>query len=171
MKKISLLMLFCLLCFVTACQPPSAQPASTEPVPVVQPVDEKTFSTEDVQQKFLEEPGKENLTVTGCVTTPDGAYGLIGIVRYTDENGNPSWLSFVGDGWSYPVGLDADGALQVWNNTPLVYKGNGVVSCVFLNPQTEIIYDYTVSYSYTEDENGVGHTHFKVESTERKHEK
>lgn len=91
------------------------------------------------------------------------AYDLTGIVQYTDEKGNPCYLAFVKDSWSYPVDLDAEKLYVISDDSVLNYHGNGVVTLSLKDPENDVIFDYTVEYSCNASD-----TNIKITSSERK---
>ena len=98
-------------------------------------------------QIFTNEKDRGNRVITGCVVADDMAYGLTGIVQYTDKNGNACNLAFVKDTWSYPIGLDAENLCVIADDSDLTYQGNGIVKLSLKDPGNDVIYDYTVEYS------------------------
>ncbi len=123
------------------------------------------LTIDDVKNVFLNDKNYEGCEITDCVLVNDNAYGLTGVIQYTDEDGNPSWLAFVRDGIAYPVGLDANNTLKIASDSVLTYIGNGTVALTLEDPGTGEIYDYTMTYTYDEATN---HTNFKVASNIRK---
>ena len=92
----------------------------------------------------------------------DSAYGLRGVVQYTNKDGNPCCLAFIKDSWSSPIGLDADNSTRIANDSVLTYIGNGTVQLSLISRETGIVYDYMVEYSCEGAD-----SNFKVTSTER----
>lgn len=140
--------------------------------------EEDKITTADVLAVFEAEEKNKDCVVTDCVVTPDGAYGLIGVVQYTDADGNDCCLAFVKEDYSHPLGLDAENKLNVAEDSVLTYVGDGVVTLTLVQVgvtleqdgvisvlQEEAIYDYTVKYSFDE---AAGKTDFVVSSEERK---
>ena len=140
--------------------------------------EEETITTADVIAVFEAEEGNEFCVVTDCVVTPDGAYGLIGVVQYTDAGGNDCCLAFVKETYSHPLGLDAENKLNVAEDSVLTYAGDGVVTLTLVQVgvtleqdgvisvlQEAAVYDYTVAYSYNE---AARETDFVVSAEERK---
>ena len=123
------------------------------------------YTEDDIIRYFKGFSYSQNCVATDCVLTRDNAYGLIGIVQYTDENGNPCNLSFVKDSsFGYPLGLDADGRMTIADDSALSYEGNGTVTLILHENETGQSYEYTVGYSYLEENS---ETHFDVSSKER----
>ena len=123
------------------------------------------FTIDDVKNVFLNDKNFKDCEITDCVVVNDNAYGLIGVIQYTDKDGNPSWLAFVDENSVYPVGLDADNKLKITADSILTYIGNGTVALTLENPATGEIYDYTMTYAYNEATN---HTSFTAASNIRK---
>lgn len=157
MKKILCLILISLLIFC-ACENNSGishQPVGSE----VTVNNASAITIEDLKIAFEKEnPG---CAVTDCVIASDNAYGLIGVVQYTNQDKNPTCLSFISDGFSQPVGLDADNNSVIASESELTYLGNGAVSLLLYNNVTGETLKYVVTYSY--DKNAA-HTHIKTES-------
>ncbi|MGI6013187.1 MAG: hypothetical protein ACOX7K_02730 [Oscillospiraceae bacterium] len=117
----------------------------------------KEWTREDVIALFQSHRDCPNYVVTDCVLTPDSAYGLIGVIQYTDENGNPCNLAFVEeDGFYHPVGLDAYNGSVIADDSTLTYMGNGTVTLTLMRKNNGDRYDYTMKYS--KDGNGVTFT-------------
>lgn len=118
------------------------------------------YTEEDIIGIFKDFSYSRGCIVTDCVLAKDNAYGLIGIVQYTDENGSPCNLSFVKDSLvGLPVGLDADGTMSISDDSTLNYAGNGMVSLKLNENETNQNYDYAVEYSSEDNK-----THIKVSS-------
>ena len=165
MKKVALPILCFLICLLfVACGSdnaillPSVSQQRSSAI-----VAKDTITKEDVVQIFSDEESNKDCIVTDCVVAIDLAYGLTGIVQYTDKEGNPSCLAFVKDSWSHPVKLDAENTLAIADDSVLTYVGNGIVSLSLANRESGTVYDYTVEYS-CEGAN----TNFKMSSIERK---
>lgn len=123
------------------------------------------YTEDDIIRYFKNFSDSQNCVVTDCVLAQDNAYGLIGIVQYTDENGNPCNLSFVKDtSFGQPVGLDADGLMKIADDSALNYVGNGIVTLTLYENEKNQRYDYTVEYSYSEKDNA---THFVISSEKK----
>jgi len=75
--------------------------------------EENKITTADVLAVFEAEEENKDCVVTDCVVAPDGAYGLIGVVQYTDVDGNDCYPAFVKETYSHPLGLDAENKLNV----------------------------------------------------------
>ena len=167
MKKLIVLLMAVFMVFgISACKKQEVN--STDNTALTDEVtkdETKAATIDDVKEIFLNDPKLKDYEITDCVLTPDGAYGLIGIVQYTDEEGNTSWLAFVNKDYAHPVNLDATGKLVIADNSVLTYIGNGAVVLTLENPSTGDIYDYTMVYSY--DEN-INHVNFTASSNIRK---
>jgi len=125
----------------------------------------KVYTVDEIKQMFLKEKSFKDCEISDCILTKDNAYGLIGVIQYTDEDGNSTWLAFVKEDGIYPVGLDATGKTQIASDSVLTYIGNGTVALTLENPKTGEIFDYTMTYTYDEATN---HTNFKAASNIRK---
>ncbi|MDD2498488.1 MAG: hypothetical protein PHY90_10245 [Desulfitobacteriaceae bacterium] len=161
MKQISMLALI-LVWLLAGCsysRTDLSKPTSPETQSVSE---EKTVSKEDVIQIFTNAKDHRDCIVTDCVVAEDSAYGLIGVVQYTNIDGNPCCLAFIKDSWSCPIGLDADNSTCITNDSVLTYIGNGTVQLSLISRETGIVYDYMVEYSCEGAD-----SNFKVTSTER----
>ena len=153
--------------FLAGCK--ASEPVETVPFshtkPGVSPMAETRIYTEnDIIEIFNAEDGHTGYSSTGCVVVDDSAYELIGIIQYTDDKNNPCNLAFVKeDGWSYPIGVAAEGGFSISEDSVLLYLGNGKVGFSLMESGTQKVFDYTVEYSASGD-----NTHFEVSSTERK---
>lgn len=171
MKKVLKVTLLCIVVclFLSACQKNDTNTPETDRVEISSKPDtpsnsviEKALDKEQVMQNFTNEKDNSNRVITDCVVAEDMAYGLTGVVQYTDENGNVCNLAFVKDTWSYPIGLDAENLYIIADDSVLTYQGNGIVTLSLKNPENDAIYDYTVEYSCNDTD-----TIFKVSSSER----
>lgn len=124
---------------------------------------EQPMTKENVMNIFTSDEKYRNSKVTGCVVANDLAYGLTGVVQYTDIDGNSSCLAFVKDSWSHPIDLDAENLSFIADDSNLIYQGNGIVTLSLRNSINDVVYDYTVEYK-CEDSN----TDFIISSAERK---
>lgn len=122
---------------------------------------EETVTIDDVKEFFKLNESIGDCEITDCVLTPDNAYDLIGVVQYTDDDGNTACFAFVkSDGVAYPSRIEA----EITEDSVLTYLGNGTIAFTITDDKNEV-YDYTLSYSYDEEEND---THFEVHSNIRK---
>lgn len=138
----------------TACVPTEAD---ATPVTV--------YTEEDLLRSFKDLEYAKGCTATGCVLADDAAYGLMGIVQYTDETGNACNLSFINqEGYGMPIGLDADGRMAIASDSVLTYAGNGTVTLSLCSPEESKQYDYSVEYSYSPEASA---TNFILSSSER----
>jgi hypothetical protein len=127
---------------------------------------EKDYTTEDVIQCFYNLEYSKGCTVTDCVLANDSAYDLIGVVQYTDEHGNDCNLSFIiKNSTGAPVGLDAEGHMNISNDSVLTYLQNGTVTLSLIDPATQKTYDYSVEYSYSKENNGTNFVLLSKESS------
>jgi len=172
MKKVLKVTLLCVVVFLflSACQESNTNIPATDRVETSLKPDthsdsftEKALTKEQVMMIFTNEKGNSNCVITDCAVAEDMAYGLTGVVQYTDEKGNACYLAFVKDTWSYPLGLDAENQLVIADDSILTYQGNGIVTLSLKDPENDVIYDYTVEYSCNDTD-----TNFKVSSSERK---
>lgn len=123
--------------------------------------EEDVVTIDDVKEYFKVNESFGSCEITDCVLTPDNAQGLIGVVQYTDEEGNTACFAFVrSDGTAYPSRIEA----EITDDSVLTYLGNGTIAFTLTDDKNEV-YDYTLSYSYDEKENN---THFEVHSNIRK---
>lgn len=172
MKKVLKVTLLCiLLCLLlSACQKKDVSNPATDIVDNSPELDassesviEKALTKEQIMQIFMNEKRNSNCIITDCVVAEDMAYGLTGVVQYTNEDGNPCYLAFVKDTWSYPIGLDAENQFVIADDSVLTYQGNGIVTLSLKDPKNNVIYDYTVEYSSNDTD-----TNFTVSSSPRK---
>jgi hypothetical protein len=92
MKKIGII-LSILLAFActTGCQTAKPDETTTSTLPVVETssISQKEVYTKgDIVNIFCGEEANKYFTVTDCVVVDDSAYGLIGVVQYTDKENN-----------------------------------------------------------------------------------
>ncbi len=127
--------------------------------------EEVKITLDDVKAVFFNSDRFEGCEITDCVLTPDNAYGLIGVIQYTNADGNPACFAFVNKDFAHPVGLDADNNSKIADDSVLTYIGNGVIALSLENVKTGEIYDYTLGYSYDEANNN---THFESNASIRK---
>ena len=167
-KKIWMLLLIIgLIAMVTGCKTAAdnGNPQNISLTPGAVSDSDIQYTEDDIIRYFKSFSYSQNCVATDCVLTQDNAYGLIGIVQYTDENGNPCNLSFVRDSsFGYPVGLDADGRMTIADDSALSYEGSGTVTLTLHEKETGKSYEYTVGYSYSQENS---ETHFDVSSKER----
>ena len=123
---------------------------------------EDTISETQIMQIFSNDAEYQNRTVTDCVVADDAAFGLTGVVLYTDHTENLCCLAFVHDTWSYPLGLDAKNTMTVAEDSILTYLGNGTVTLSLADPKDGSVYDYTVAYTVDGS-----HTQFTASSEKR----
>ena len=169
-KMIALLMAVLMVFSICACKKQEVNStnntAATDETTSGNETNETVIITiDDVKNVFLNDKNVEGCEITDCVLANDNAYGLTGVIQYTDKDGNPSWLAFVDKDSAYPVGLDADNNLIIKSDSILTYIGNGTVALTLENPKTGEVYDYTMTYAYDEATN---HTSFTAASSTRK---
>lgn len=172
MKKVLKVAMLCIISclFLFACQKSDTSTPATDRVSIsskpTAPTDsvfEKATTKEQVIQIFMNDKNNSDCIITDSAVAEDMAYGLTGVVQYSDENENACNLAFVNDTSGYPLGLDADNLLVIANDSVLTYQGNGIVTLSLKDPEKDVIYDYTVEYS----RNG-SNTNFIVSSSARK---
>jgi len=74
----------------------------------------------------------------------------LGVVLYTDGDGDPCWLSFVDEqGVSQNVGFSGEGELSVAEDGKLTYLGGGGVSLQVIETRTGEAIEYQVKFSRT----------------------
>jgi len=163
-KRLIWILCFSISMLIVACKNDNEEPISLkqEQSTSVASVN-NTLTKEEVIKIFSNENGNENCIVTDCVIAEDLVYGLIGVVQYTNKDGNPCNLAFVKDDWSYPVGLDANNIFVIDQKSILTYAGNGLVNLSLENSESGVVYDFTVQYSHEG-----ATTNFKISSSERK---
>lgn len=118
-----------------------------------EPTDLKEVSASDENKTWTEEAvialfqdGKKNTDyeVTDCALTTDFAYDRVGVVQFTDENGNPCNFAFVDkEGFYQQVGIEA----IIADNSSLTYIGDGKVTLTLVQKESGTIYDCTISFS------------------------
>jgi len=165
-----------LLFTLTGCGAETAASSAAPPAPEVSApavstpteadaISAMAYTEEDLLRSFSESEYAKGCTATGCVLADDAAYGLMGVVQYTDETGNPCNLSFINqEGYGMPIGLDADGRMAIASDSVLTYIGNGTVTLSLCNPEESKQYDYSVEYSYSPEASA---TNFILSSSER----
>ena len=121
---------------------------------------QKEWTAAEVRTLFLNNSDKAHWTLLDCVVATDGAYGLAGVVLFTDDQDD------LDEPCTYAAFLDADGNKQVVG-TPafpaedpeLTYHGNGKVTFHLLHEtdrtDTSLTLDaYTHTLSYALDADG-----------------
>lgn len=108
------------------------------------------YFKEDVVRCFQSTSENDGCTVTASAVAEDGAENLMGVVLYTDRDGNSCNLSFVDQaGTASPVGIAADGSMSASEDSDLTYTGNGSIS-LLLHDNSGTAYQYAVTYSKNE---------------------
>ena len=156
MKKIySILLSVTLLLSLTSCGSQttpaiSSTPAQTSSAAPIQ----KEWTAAEVRALFLDNSDKAHWTVLDCVAAPDGAYGLAGVVLFTDDQDDPD------EQFTYTAFLDTEGIPHISGiqataatNPELTYQGDGKVTFQLLHEtsrtDTSLTLDaYTCSMSY-----------------------
>ena len=123
---------------------------------VIRDISESTDILEIFQKNISDD---ETIIVTDYVYADDEAYGLDGIVQYTDETGSPWKLAFIRDGVVHPTSQD-------WGTNYIIasdlnYLGNGIVQVNIEDTNDGAIYQCSMEYTYDSEEN---HTNFKATS-------
>lgn len=162
MKKIyPILLSVTLLLSLTSCGSQDAPailstPAQTSSTTSTQ----KEWTASEVRALFLDNSDKAHWTVLDCVAAPDGAYGLAGVVLFTDDQDD------LDEPCTYAAFVDADGNKQVVatqafpaEDPELTYQGNGTVTFHLLHEtdrtDTSLTLDaYTHTLSYALDADG-----------------
>lgn len=162
MKKIySILLSVTLLLSLTSCGSQttpaiSSTPAQTSSAAPIQ----KEWTAAEVRALFLDNSDKAHWTVLDCVAAPDGAYGLAGVVLFTDDQDDPD------EQFTYTAFLDTEGIPHVSGiqataatNPELTYQGNGKVTFQLLHEtsrtDTSLTLDaYTCTMSYEKKADG-----------------
>lgn len=156
MKKVLKVTLLCIISclFLSACHKNDTSSPTTDTVSIsskpVTPSDsvlEEVITKEQVMQIFMNDENNSDCIITDCAVAVDMAYGLTGVVQYTDNNGYACNLAFVKDTSSHPLGLDSNNLLVIANDSVLTYQGNGIVTLSLKDQEKDVIYDYTVEYS------------------------
>ncbi len=177
-REIALVVAALVICALAGCAAPAAVATqataskSASPAALVSAAEPSASSALSQEEQllfwFFSGDSTRACTPTAWVLADDAAYGLVGKVQYTDEEDNPCNLAFVSQsGGIAPVGLDADGILVVANDSALTYTGDGRVTLSLAKTVGErtVVYDYTVTYTRSEERNS---TDFTVSSVERK---
>ena len=125
-------------------------------ISVIRDISESTDILEIFQKNISDD---ETIIITDYVYADDEAYGLDGIVQYTDETGSPWKLAFIRDGVVHPASQD-------WGTNYIIasdlnYLGNGIVQVNIEDTNDGAIYQCSMEYTYDSEEN---HTNFKATS-------
>ena len=146
MKRVAIILLLCCIpwLFTTACTKETSS-KTTDTSSSKETID--TVSKTQILQTFYKDAAYQNCTVTDCVIAEDGAFGLTGVVLYTNDTGNPCCLAFVHDTWCYPLGLADDNTAAIAEDSVLTYLGNGTVTLSLVERKNTAIYDYIVTYT------------------------
>lgn len=158
MKKCLCLLSILFIMLTAGCfeNKPNGAPEQGNPEVEEQPVNQtdEALTEADVIELFS---ARSDCEATGCVLSPDFAFGLIGVVQYSADG--CCNLAFVdGDGFFQSVGFDTETA----DDSVLTYIGGGAVTLSLRAKDSGEISDCTVEYS--KDEAGV---HFKASSKPR----
>lgn len=160
MKKWFLICVLMLLLSGCAAQTPE-QPQAEAPQPDETFFRESSIDHDDpewTEQELLTafyQYAEEGTVVIDCVVFSESAYGIVGVVQYTQKEEAGCWFDFLNaQGFPHSIGVLTEPA----GKGTLEYIGNDTVSCTLLNEDgTE--YTCTVSY-YEKPENK--ETGFKV---------
>ena len=109
MKRIyPILLSLTLLLALTSCGSQDAPAISSTPAQTssAAPI-QKEWTAAEVRALFLDNSDKAHWTVLDCVAAPDGAYGLAGVVLFTDDQDDPDEQS------TYVAFLDTEGIPHV----------------------------------------------------------
>lgn len=121
MKKVyPILLSLTLLLALTSCGSQDAPailstPAQTSSAASTQ----KEWTAAEVRALFLDNSDKAHWTLLDCVAAPDGAYGLAGVVLFTDDQDG------LDEPCTYTAFMDADGNKQVVGTPCLSGRGPG----------------------------------------------
>ena len=153
MKHILAIFIFSI--FLSACSAPAEDYTKIEA-----PAPEETFfrdprwTEEELLTAFYQyaETGTE---IVDCMVIPDSAWGIVGVVQYTEEGETGCWFDFLNaSGKPETVGTLTDPA----GEETLAYIGNDTVTCTLLREDGSE-YTCTISYFAIPEENTTG---FKV---------
>ena len=97
--------------------------------------------------------------ITDYVYADDKAYGLDGVIQYTDESGSPWKLAFIRDGVVHLVSQDWGTNYII--DSDLKYLGNGIAEVNIKDINDGTVYQCCLEYSYDTKEN---HTNYKSTS-------
>ena len=162
MKKCySIFLSLTLLLALTSCGSQDAPAVSSTPSQTssAAPI-QKEWTASEVRALFLDNSDKAHWTVLDCVAAPDSAYGLAGVVLFTDDQDD------LDEPCTYTAFLDADGNKQVVatqafpaEDPELTYQGNGTATFHLLHEtdrtDTSLTLDaYTHTLSYALDADG-----------------
>ena len=131
MKKIyPILLSVTLLLALTSCGSQDAPAISSSPAQTssAAPI-QKEWTAAEVWALFLDNSDKSHWTVLDCVAAPDGAYGLAGVVLFTDDQDD------LDEQFTYTAFLDTEGIPHVSGiqapaatDPELTYQGDGKVT-------------------------------------------
>lgn len=154
MKPIVCLIAALLVLALAACAPVQQPQTAPQPEPQAQPAPEPEPLTAEAVTELFRKKADPDCTVQDCVAVNDGAYGLVGVVQYGQEDGY-THFAFVGpDGFFQTVGV---GALPA-EESKLEYLGNAAVSALLFDSEKGVASCYRVEYS----NDGAGSPHFVV---------
>ena len=151
-----------IILFLSACSSPAVDGTQIET-----PEPEETFFRESSADHQNPRWTKEELltafyqyaeagtVIVDCVVIPDSAYGIVGVVQYTEEGETGCWFDFLNaSGKPESVGTLTEPA----GEGTLTYAGNDTVTCTLLKEDGSE-YTCTISYFANPEENSTG---FKV---------
>lgn len=153
MKRLLLMLL--VLCFVLAGCGQTQQETAAPPLETAADTSEETqepvTDTDRVVEAFLQ-TSDSGCTVQDCVLVDDGAYGLVGVVQYTRQDGFTHFAFVQADGLWQTAGIEATPS----GETPLEYLGDGVVGLVLFDSEKGASSYFTLEYT----NDGEGNVHF-----------
>lgn len=148
-----LLVLLLTLCLILAgcgqTAPEVAAPESSVPESSSAPAEEMTV--EKVKELFWQ-TADSDCTVQDCVLVDDGAYGLVGVVQYSQGDEFTHFAFVQADGLWQTVGVGAVPS----GESGLEYLGNATVGVTLFNAEKGVSSYTTIEYS----NDGEGHVHF-----------
>ena len=160
MKRI--LAIFLVLIVLSACSAPAE-----EYIQIEAPAPETTFfresSADHQDPRWTEEElltafyqyAEIGTEIVDCVVIPDSAYGIVGVVQYTEEEDEGCWFDFLNaSGKPESVGTLTEPA----GKDTLTYIGKDTVTCTLLREDGSE-YTCTIAYFASPAENTTG---FKV---------
>ncbi len=106
----------------------------------------------DLMEKFYQNPENVNCVVSDHAVATDKASDLIGAVCYTDALNNPSCLAFISNDGFKSVKLDDNGKMQPASGSKLIYLGDGKVSFMLQEKDSDKVYEYTLFYQVKDSE-------------------
>lgn len=151
-----------LMLFLSACSSPTEDYTQIE-APALEATFFRESSADHQDPRWTEEElltafyqyAEDGTVIVDCVVIPDSAFGIVGVVQYTEEGETGCWFDFLNaSGMPESVGT----LTEPTGEGTLVYIGNDTVTCTLLREDgTE--YTCTIAYFASQEENTTG---FKV---------